>query len=69
MKMAEESSLEDAVLKWHVQRRSCGVNVRVAELKSAANTLANHTKGRAIAQAVSPRLPTMAVRVRVRVRS
>jgi hypothetical protein len=27
MKMAQESSLEDAVLKWYVQQCSCGVNI------------------------------------------
>jgi hypothetical protein len=27
MKMAQESSFEDAVLKWYVQQRSCSVNV------------------------------------------
>jgi hypothetical protein len=44
MKMAQESSFEDAVLKWYVQQRSCSVNVWGLELKSAANTLANHVK-------------------------
>jgi hypothetical protein len=40
--MAQGSSLED-VLKWYMQR-SCGVNARGAELKSAANTLENQMK-------------------------
>jgi hypothetical protein len=44
MKMAWESSLEDDVLKWHVQQRSCSVNVQGAELKSAANMLGNDMK-------------------------
>jgi hypothetical protein len=43
MKMAQEFSLDDAVLKWYVQR-SYGVDVRGVEFKSAANMLANHTK-------------------------
>jgi hypothetical protein len=41
MKMAQESSLEDAVLKWYVQQRSCSVNVQWVELKSAANMKIN----------------------------
>jgi hypothetical protein len=44
MKMAQESSLEDAVLKWYVQQRSCCVNVWGLEFKYAANMLANHVK-------------------------
>jgi hypothetical protein len=41
-KWQQESSLEDAVFKWHVQQCSCGVNVLGVKMKSAANTLANH---------------------------
>jgi hypothetical protein len=44
MKMAQESSLEDAVVKWCVQQRSCSVNVQGVEMKSAANMLPNHMK-------------------------
>lgn len=44
MKMAQETSLEQALMKWYVQQRSCGVNVRSVELKSAASTLAQHMK-------------------------
>jgi hypothetical protein len=38
--MGQEFSLDDAVLKWYMQQRSCGVDVRGVELKFAAN----HTK-------------------------
>lgn len=42
MKLARETSLEEAILKWYGQQRSCGVPVRAVELKSAAIKLANH---------------------------
>lgn len=42
MKLARETSVEEALLKWYAQQRSCGVPVRAVELKSAAIKLANH---------------------------
>ncbi|XP_022913914.2 tigger transposable element-derived protein 7-like [Onthophagus taurus] len=41
MKLARETSLEEALFKWYVQQRSCGAAVRAVELKSAAIKLAN----------------------------
>lgn len=42
MKMARETTLEEALLKWYVQQRSNGVQVQAIELKSAAIILAHH---------------------------
>nr|XP_022906052.1 tigger transposable element-derived protein 7-like [Onthophagus taurus] len=42
IKLTRETSLEEALLKWYAQQRSCGVPVRAVELKSAAIKLANH---------------------------
>lgn len=42
MKLACETSLEEAILKRYGQQCSSGVPVRAVELKSAAIKLANH---------------------------
>ena len=40
MKTARETGLDAAVMKWYVQERSVGINVRGVEIMSAANRLA-----------------------------
>ncbi|XP_063152245.1 uncharacterized protein LOC134492057 isoform X1 [Candoia aspera] len=44
MKMSQEASLEEAVLKWYVEQRSGGAKVRRVDLKSAANAIAADMK-------------------------
>ena len=42
MKTGKEESLDAAVMKWYVQERSNGVNVRGTEILAAARKLAAH---------------------------
>uniref|UniRef100_A0A8C5S5A6 Uncharacterized protein n=1 Tax=Laticauda laticaudata TaxID=8630 RepID=A0A8C5S5A6_LATLA len=44
MKMSQEASLEEAVLRWYVEQRAGGVKVRRVDLKAAANTIAADMK-------------------------
>ncbi|KAM6471896.1 uncharacterized protein PHA67_002618 isoform 2-T2 [Liasis olivaceus] len=44
MKMSQEASLEEAVLKWYVEQRSGGAKVRRVDLKAAANAIAADMK-------------------------
>ena len=39
MKTARETGLDAAVMKWYLQERSVGINVRGVEIMSAANRL------------------------------
>ncbi|KAM3845460.1 uncharacterized protein M6D78_003151 [Vipera latastei] len=40
MKMSQEASLEEAVLRWYLERRAEGAKVRRVDLKAAANAIA-----------------------------
>ncbi|XP_039189362.1 zinc finger protein 397-like [Crotalus tigris] len=44
MKMSQEASLEEAVLRWYVERRAEGAKVRRVDLKAAANAIAADMK-------------------------
>ncbi|XP_070792518.1 zinc finger protein 665-like [Pituophis catenifer annectens] len=44
MKMSQEASLEEAVLRWYVEQRSGGTKVRRVDLKAAANAIAADMK-------------------------
>ncbi|XP_013927326.1 PREDICTED: uncharacterized protein LOC106553375, partial [Thamnophis sirtalis] len=44
MKMSQEASLEEAVLRWYVEQRAGGAKVRRVDLKAAANAIAADTK-------------------------
>lgn len=44
MKMSQEASLEEAVLRWYVEQRSGGAKVRRVDLKAAANAIAADMK-------------------------
>ncbi|KAG8127511.1 hypothetical protein E2320_014472 [Naja naja] len=44
MKMSQEASLEEAVLRWYVEQRAGGAKVRRVDLKAAANAIAADMK-------------------------
>ncbi|XP_058021648.1 uncharacterized protein LOC131189536 [Ahaetulla prasina] len=44
MKMSQEASLEEAVLRWYVEQRAGGAKVRRVDLKAAANAFAADMK-------------------------
>ncbi|XP_070593304.1 zinc finger protein 397-like [Erythrolamprus reginae] len=44
MKMSQEASLEEAVLRWYVEQRAGGAKVRRVDLKAAANAIAADAK-------------------------
>ena len=44
MKPEKQVTLEDAAMKWYIVQSSCGVKVRWAEIKCAADKGAKHNK-------------------------